>query len=109
MKEFNISKREIKNAIKKAFKTIGDFTDDYYGYIMTGMIVFDIAMLLAIKMDDKIVDVINENVRIQDSNNSGLWTAIKAVCAELEQDHPGITDRVVQQFNVGYNACLVKR
>ena len=109
MKEFNISKREVKNAIKKAFKTIGDFTDDYYGYIMTGIIVFDLAMIFAIKRENKIVDVINENVHIQDSNNSGFWTAIKAVCAELEQDHPGITDRVVQQFNVGYNTYLVRK
>lgn len=97
-----MTKREIKNLINASV----DFIDKHYVEVMICIIMAD--MFIIGLNHKKWLDILDkrtiEFAKIQNGNNAGIWQAIKAVCSELEQDHPGITARVVDNFSVGFTA-----
>lgn len=101
-----MTKREIKNLIWKKFNEYVDFIDKHYLEIMIGIIMTDIFI---IGLNHFLwLDILDKRTiqfaKTENGNNAGLWRALKAVCSELEQDHPGITARMVDNFSVGYTA-----
>ena len=101
-----MSKREIKNLIWEKVNESVNFVDKYYVEIMIGIVMTD--MFIIGLNHKKWLDILDKRTtqfaKIQNGNNAGIWQAIKAVCSELEQDHPGITARIADNFNVGFTA-----
>jgi hypothetical protein len=103
-------KKKITNRVKinpyEAVSNVSRFINNNYYEIMISIVLADV-FIIGLN-HKKWLDILDRRTTqfaaMENGNNGGMWNAIKEICSELEQDHPGITARMIDQFDVGFNA-----
>ena len=99
--------KDIKEKGKKAINKWNKIVDEYGTQIVAGIWIFDlILVLIGLGLDIKRIDkrMIFE-AGLADKNSDGVWAAIEKIGSELEPDHPGISQKIIEAFNEGFNNC----